>query len=97
MLVTPVWDEPYGLVVAEALACGTPVVAFARGGVPEILSDPAAGRLVPADDVAAMAGAVAAEVAAWTAGRCGRTPSSTSPTTGWCATTRRSTAGWPRR
>ncbi|GAA2154109.1 glycosyltransferase involved in cell wall biosynthesis [Humibacillus xanthopallidus] len=39
-LVTPVWDEPYGLVVAEALACGTPVVAFARGGIPEVLHDP---------------------------------------------------------
>ncbi|TQM58615.1 glycosyltransferase family 4 protein [Humibacillus xanthopallidus] len=38
-LVTPVWDEPYGLVVAEALACGTPVVAFARGGIPEVLHD----------------------------------------------------------
>ena len=37
--MTPVWDEPYGLVVAEALACGTPVVAFARGGIPEVLHD----------------------------------------------------------
>ena len=36
-LVTPVWDEPYCLVVAEALSCGTPVVAFARGGIPELL------------------------------------------------------------
>ena len=31
-LVTPRWDEPYGLVAAEALACGTPVCGFARGG-----------------------------------------------------------------
>jgi glycosyltransferase involved in cell wall biosynthesis len=53
-LVTPVWDEPYGLVVAEAMSCGTPVVAFARGGIPEIVS-PQSGRLVPADDVGAMA------------------------------------------
>lgn len=56
-LVTPCWDEPYGLVVAEALACGTPVVAFARGGIPEILT-PQCGRLVPAGDVAALAAAI---------------------------------------
>lgn len=34
-LVAPQWDEPYGLVVAEALVCGTPVVAYSRGGIPE--------------------------------------------------------------
>lgn len=56
-LVTPQWDEPYGLVVAEAMVCGTPVVAFARGGVPEIVDD-RSGRLVPAGDVAAMAAAI---------------------------------------
>ncbi|KQS73909.1 glycosyl transferase family 1 [Modestobacter sp. Leaf380] len=56
-LVTPCWDEPYGLVVAEALACGTPVVAFARGGIPEVLT-PEVGRLVPAGDVAALAAAI---------------------------------------
>ncbi len=56
-LVTPCWDEPYGLVVAEALACGTPVVAFARGGIPEVLT-PACGRLVPPGDVAALAEAI---------------------------------------
>ena len=53
-LVTPMWDEPYGLVVAEALACGTPVAAFARGGIPEILDDDC-GRLAPGGDVAALA------------------------------------------
>ncbi|WP_261949374.1 glycosyltransferase [Rhodococcus sp. T9N] len=56
-LVTPLWDEPYGLVVAEALACGTPVVAFEKGGIPEILT-PACGRLVSAGDVEAMATAI---------------------------------------
>lgn len=37
-LCTPCWEEPYGLVVAEALACGVPVAAFARGAIPEILT-----------------------------------------------------------
>ena len=57
-LVTPVWDEPYGLVVAEALACGTPVVAFDRGGIPEVLADSAVGSLVAPGDVEAMARAI---------------------------------------
>ncbi len=37
-LATPQWDEPFGLVLIEALSCGTPVAAFGRGGIPEILS-----------------------------------------------------------
>lgn len=47
-LVTPVWDEPYGLVAAESVSCGTPVLAFDRGGLPEVLA-PDAGVLVPGD------------------------------------------------
>lgn len=56
-LVTPRWDEPFGLVVAEALACGTPVAAFARGGIPEIVNHRCA-RLAPPDDVRALAAAI---------------------------------------
>lgn len=56
-LVTPLWDEPYGLVVAEALACGTPVAAYARGGVPEVLTR-RSGRLATAGDTSALAAAV---------------------------------------
>lgn len=37
-LVTPQWDEPFGLVLIESLACGTPVAAFGRGGVTEVLA-----------------------------------------------------------
>ena len=62
MLVTPCWDEPYGLVVAEALACGTPVAGFAIGALPELV-DERCGRLVPPGDVAALAGAVPEAVA----------------------------------
>lgn len=56
-VVTPAWDEPYGLVAAEALSCGTPVAAYARGGLPEVLSEDT-GRLAPADDVAVLARAI---------------------------------------
>lgn len=49
-LVSPEWDEPYGLVAAEAMACGTPVAAFARGALGEIL-DVRSGRLARPGDV----------------------------------------------
>ena len=56
-LVTPCWEEPYGLVVAESLACGTPVAGFARGALPELVDDRHA-RLVAPGDVAALARAL---------------------------------------
>jgi len=61
-LCTPLWDEPYGLVVAEALACGVPVAAFARGAIPEIL-DASCGVLATPDDVASLAEAGLAALA----------------------------------
>ena len=56
-VVSPVWDEPFGLVAAEALSCGTPVAAFARGGLREIVVD-GAGVLARPDDVTSLAAAI---------------------------------------
>lgn len=52
-IVTSVWDEPFGLVFAEMLACGTPVVGFDSGAAAEIVTL-AAGILVPKYDVQAL-------------------------------------------
>lgn len=47
-LLLPVqWPEPFGLVMIEAMACGTPVIAFPRGAVTEIIEDGVTGLLVP--------------------------------------------------
>jgi glycosyltransferase involved in cell wall biosynthesis len=40
------WPEPFGLVMIEAMACGTPVVAFGHGSVPEVLEDGVSGYIV---------------------------------------------------
>lgn len=58
-VVTPQWDEPFGLVAVEAMACGTPVAAYDRGAMEEIL-DPVTGALAPPDDVDALARAIVA-------------------------------------
>ena len=50
------WDEPFGLVMIESMACGTPVIAFARGSVPEVVLDGVSGFLV--DDIEAAVRAV---------------------------------------
>jgi glycosyltransferase involved in cell wall biosynthesis len=54
-VVTPAWDEPYGLVAAEAMACGTPVAAYARGALPELVIDDVGGL---AADVPSLAEAI---------------------------------------
>eukprot|EP00741_Cyanophora_paradoxa_P009883 tig00001694_g9573.t1 len=59
LLVTPKWEEAFGNVVVEALAAGCPAIAYRRGGPQEIVEDGVSGFLVPADDVDALAGAVA--------------------------------------
>jgi glycosyltransferase involved in cell wall biosynthesis len=56
-LLMPIrWNEPFGMVVVEALACGTPVIAFPEGAVRELVIDGTTGFLV--DDVRAMADAI---------------------------------------
>ncbi len=46
MLVPVQWDEPFGLVFAESLACGTPVIGTPRGGIPEIVRSGETGFLI---------------------------------------------------
>jgi len=54
------WPEPFGLVMIEAMACGTPVVAWPCGAVPEVIEDGVTGRIVDTEDAAV---AAVAEVA----------------------------------
>jgi glycosyltransferase involved in cell wall biosynthesis len=51
------WPEPFGLVMIEAMACGTPVIAYRRGSVPEVIEDGRTGFVV--DDLAGAIAAVA--------------------------------------
>jgi glycosyltransferase involved in cell wall biosynthesis len=75
-LLMPIrWREPFGMVMVEALSCGTPVIAFAEGAATELVVDGTTGFLV--DDEAAMAAAVGrlSEIAArdcrdWVARHC---------------------------
>ena len=49
------WPEPFGLVMIEALACGTPVIAYARGSVPEVLESGVTGWIVESIEEAVQA------------------------------------------
>jgi len=49
------WPEPFGLVMIEAMACGTPVIAYRRGSVPEIMEDGVTGFVVDGVDEAVKA------------------------------------------
>jgi glycosyltransferase involved in cell wall biosynthesis len=68
-LLFPVdWPEPFGLVMIEAMACGTPVLAFRCGSVPEVIEDDVIGKVVGSEEEA-----VAAFRQSWLtiAARCG--------------------------
>lgn len=54
LLVTIDWPEPFGLVMIEAMACGTPVIAFNRGSVPEVIENGLTGFIVE-DETSAVA------------------------------------------
>src|SRR6202012_1673907 len=54
-LLVPIdWPGPFGLVMIEAMACGTPVIAYNRGSVPEIIDDGLTGFIVE-DEISAVA------------------------------------------
>jgi glycosyltransferase involved in cell wall biosynthesis len=46
------WPEPFGLVMIEAMACGTPVIAFSQGSVPEVIDDGITGFIVETEEQA---------------------------------------------
>jgi len=76
VFILPALEEGLGLVVAEALTQGVPVVATRSGGIPDLLPDPEAGMLVPPSSPAALADAIRVvvsedryKVGAWRAGR----------------------------
>lgn len=56
MLMPILWDEPFGIVMAEALACGTPVVALNRGSVPEVIEHGRTGFIC--EDIDAMVASI---------------------------------------
>jgi glycosyltransferase involved in cell wall biosynthesis len=56
LLAPAAWPEPFGLVAIEAMACGTPVIAFNRGAIPETVEDGVTGFIVE-NETAAVAAA----------------------------------------
>lgn len=60
-LLMPIqWEEPFGMTMAEAMCCGTPVIAFGRGSVKEVLRDGVSGYVV--DSVSEMADVVIGKI-----------------------------------
>ena len=84
------WPEPFGLVVIEAMAVGTPVIVWKEGAMPEIVDEGVTGFVVDSIDeaVAAVPRLAAARPASW----CGQSSSGASRPSEWPATTRPSSA-----
>ncbi|WP_443946669.1 glycosyltransferase family 4 protein [Pedobacter sp. AW1-32] len=60
-VITPCWEEPFGLVVAESLACGTPVAGLSRGALPYLVTN-GTGCLTNSNDPAELAACIAGAV-----------------------------------
>ena len=58
LLVPSIWEEPFGLIIVEAMSQGLPVIATKTGGIPEIIEDGKNGLLVPTGDSVRMAEAI---------------------------------------
>jgi UDP-glucose:tetrahydrobiopterin glucosyltransferase len=58
VICPPAWEEPFGMAAAEAQACGTPVVAFRRGALEEVVVDGVTGFVVAPGDIGAAAAAL---------------------------------------
>lgn len=63
------WPEPFGLVLIEAMACGTPVIAWRRGSVPEIITEGTTGFIVDTEDDAVRAVRKLDQLDRWTVRR----------------------------
>ncbi len=55
LLMPILWEEPFGIVMVEAMACGTPVIGFRRGAVPEVVEHGVTGFIVGDVDAMTMA------------------------------------------
>jgi glycosyltransferase involved in cell wall biosynthesis len=64
------WPEPFGLAMIEAMACGTPVIAYPGGSVPEVIDEGVTGRIVTSIEAAV---ACVAEARTWNRRRCRET------------------------